>query len=62
VKSYHREHSDATTKRWRPGEPIPRRGSGIEPNAYEALARNAKAFEHWQQEEQRRRVADRRAA
>ncbi len=47
---------------WRPGDPIPCRGSGIEPNAWHALVRNAEAYERWQQEEQRKRVADRRAA
>ncbi len=34
----------STSARWQPGDAIPRRGSGIEPNAMEALARNADAF------------------
>jgi len=47
VKSYHREHSDATTKRyWRPGEPVPPAGSGIEPNAHCALERSVLAAEN----------------
>jgi len=42
---------------WRPGEPIPPAGSGIDPDAYEALARNAEAAER---EAQRRRFQTRR--
>jgi hypothetical protein len=45
VKSYHREHSDATPN-WRPGEPIPPAGSGIEPNAHHALERSVLAAEN----------------
>jgi len=65
VKSYHREHSDATTKRyWRPGEPIPPANSGIDPDPYEARARNVEAAAREQQRQrfQTRRPADRRAA
>ncbi len=47
MKSYHREHSDATTKRyWRPGEPIPPAGSGIEPDAHRALERSVLTAEN----------------
>ncbi len=48
--------------RWEPGRPIPRRGSGIEPNAVEALTRNADAYEQFKRDEERKRLADRRAA
>ncbi len=47
MKSYHREHSDATTKRyWRPGEPIPPANSGIDPNPHQALERSVLAAEN----------------
>ncbi len=67
MKSYHREHSDATTKHWTPGEPIPPANSGIDPDPYEALARSAEAYER-ERERQRfqtrrdTRPADRREA
>ncbi len=45
---------------WRkPGDLIPQ---GAKPDPHEALLRNALAHEQWQQEEQRKRVAERRAA
>ena len=42
---------------WRPGEPIPPAGSGIDPDPYEALARNAEAYER---ERERQRFQTRR--
>ncbi len=44
-------------RRWRPGEPVPPRNSGVEPDALDALRRNAAAHE---MDEQRRRFNDRR--
>jgi hypothetical protein len=42
---YNEKDQPPPIRRWRPGEPIPRRGPGIEPNAYEALTRHALAAE-----------------
>jgi hypothetical protein len=62
VNHPHTENNHKT--HWRPGEPIPPAGSGIDPDPYEALARSAAAYER---ELERRRfaehdAADRRAA
>ena len=42
---------------WSPGQPLPARAAGVEPNALEALRRHAAAHE---MDEQRRRFNDRR--
>jgi hypothetical protein len=57
MKFYHRAHPEATTKRWRPGDPIPPAGSGIEPDPHAALARHVEAAER---EQQRHRFTKRR--
>jgi len=51
-------------KIWKPGEPIPPAGSGIDPDPYDALARNAEAAARDQQRQrfQTRRPADRKEA
>ncbi len=47
----------AGENRWKPGQPLPARAAGVEPNALEALRRHAEAHE---MEEQRRRFNGRR--
>lgn len=39
--------------RWRPGLPIPKPGDGLEPDAFDALARNAEAHAQSQQEQRK---------
>ena len=51
----HRLHFPPPT--WAPGQPVPPRNSGVEPDAWQALRRNAEAHE---MDEQRRRFNDRR--
>jgi len=63
TKPYH-SAPRRTTRNWRPGEPIPSADSGIDPDPYEALARNAEASERAleRQRFQTRRPSDRREA
>ncbi len=44
-------------RHWQPGQPLPSRNSGVEPNALDALRRHAAAAK---MEEQRRRFNSRR--
>jgi hypothetical protein len=57
--SIHRPHvARFPRKTWCPGEPIPRRGSSIEPDPHAALARNAEAHaEHEARTSGARKVA-----
>ena len=41
----------STQTTWKPGDAIPRKGSGIEPDATRALQRNADAFEAHEREQ-----------